>query len=394
MTAVTKHTAFGKVLILWLAGLGAAAQFGKVSVVYPMLGQVYGDSPVLGFALSLVGFVGVVLGVTAGVLVARVGFRRALILALMLGAAASAYQASLPGFGLFLISRVLEGASHLAIVVAAPTLIAQLSAERHRGFTLSLWSTFFGVAFAILVWFGLPLARAFGVPALFGAHAAYMALMAVVVALSLRAGAIPRSSEQIGVVQILKDHVRIYRSPYLSAAALGWVCYAGSFVAILTLMPAFLPESGRDLVVGLMPLAGIAASMTLGVALLRRWPAIAVVITGFSVCLILATLLWGNSGQVWPYLALAAGLGLVQGSSFALVPQLNSGPQAQALANGAMAQMGNVGTTFGTPILAMLISLAGIDGFMIFAMVLFGVGITAHLLLRNRRRRYAENMFT
>jgi hypothetical protein len=43
----------------------------------------------------------------------------------------------------------IEGLSHLAIVVSAPTLIAQLSTvTRHQGKALTLWGTYFGVAFA------------------------------------------------------------------------------------------------------------------------------------------------------------------------------------------------------------------------------------------------------
>ncbi len=119
--------------------MGAAAQYGKVSVVFDALPSVYpGAGAALGFVVSLVGLVGIVFGVVAGLVVARVRYRRALISALWIGAGMSAFQALLPGLPLLLASRVIEGASHLAIVVAAPTLIAQLSAPKDRGLTLSL----------------------------------------------------------------------------------------------------------------------------------------------------------------------------------------------------------------------------------------------------------------
>ena len=376
------------VFSLWAAGLGAAAQFGKVSVSFQMLAEHYGTAgALLGFAVSLVGFVGILFGVTAGLIVSRIGYRRALIAALALGAAVSAWQALLPPLGLFLASRVVEGASHLAIVVAAPTLIAQLSAERHRGFTLSLWSTFFGVAFALLVWLGLPLARAWGTGALYAAHGAYMAAMAGLVAVLLPRDLVARGGSAISLGSVLRDHIRIYRSPHLSAPALGWVCYAGSWVAILTLMPRFLPPGSRDMVVGLMPLSGILASMTRGVWLLRRYPAVTVIQAGFAACLLASLAVWAFPGQVWPYLALALALGPVQGASFAAIPQLNTGAEAQAQANGALAQMGNVGTTCGTPLLAVLLAQAGIGGFLLFAIALYSCGFLLHLLLAGRRRR-------
>ena len=66
------------ILAIWAAGLGAAAQFGKMSVAFPALELVYGDHRGIGIGLmvSVVGLVGLVLGTTAGLLVARVGPRR------------------------------------------------------------------------------------------------------------------------------------------------------------------------------------------------------------------------------------------------------------------------------------------------------------------------------
>ncbi|MGR3599004.1 MAG: MFS transporter [Heliomarina sp.] len=383
-------TSFGRVLGLWAAGLGAAAQFGKVSVSYPLLAEHYGSTgAALGFAVSLVGFVGVIFGVTAGLIVARVGYRRALLAALGLGVLMSAYQASLPALPLFLVSRAFEGASHLAIVVAAPTLIAQISAPQHRGFTLSLWSTFFGVAFAFLVLVGEPLARLHGVGALFGAHAIYMAVMAGLIAVALPRDVIGPRDVPLSLGSVLRDHGRIYSSPSLSAPALGWVCYAAAWVATLTIMPLFMAEESRALIVAAMPLAGIATSMTLGVWLLRRVPAVQVILTGFACSFTASVLIW-LTGAGWSYLMLAMSLGLVQGASFTAIPQLNPTPQGQAMANGALAQMGNLGNTLGTPVLALLVAGQGRGGFMIFAGTVFACGFGIHLLLSRLRARNTD----
>ncbi|TMV14522.1 MFS transporter [Arenibacterium halophilum] len=382
-----ERTPFLTVIAIWAAGLGAAAQFGKISVTFAMLGEHYGASgAAMGFVVSLVGFVGILFGVVAGVIVSRVGFRRALIWALFLGAAVSAYQALMPALGLLWLSRAVEGGSHLAIVVAAPTLIAQISAPRHRGLTLSLWSTFFGVAFAVLVLAGLPLAREQGPQALFAAHAVYMALMGVVILMLLPRDVIGPSGARLTLRKVLADHLRIYRSPRLSAPALGWLCYAAAWVATLTIMPAFVRADIRDLVAGAMPLAGVASSMTLGVFLLRHLPAITVVVTGFAASLAASVAIWLAPDHGWPFLLLAASLGLVQGGSFTAIPGLNPDPQDQALANGALAQMGNLGNTVGTPVLAALTASAAATGYMIFALVCFGGAIAVHLMLAAARR--------
>ena len=99
--------------------MGAAAQYGKVSVIFDLLPDAYPDAgAAVGWIVSLVGFVGIIFGVMAGLVVARIRYRRALLSALWAGAAVSCLQAFLPPLPWMLFARVIEGASHLAIVVA------------------------------------------------------------------------------------------------------------------------------------------------------------------------------------------------------------------------------------------------------------------------------------
>lgn len=380
------RTPFHVVFALWAAGLGAAAQYGKMSVTYDQLGVIYPQAGAsLGFIVSLVGMVGIVLGVTAGLLVARIRYRRALLWALCVGAALSAYQASLPPITLMLLSRGIEGASHLAIVVAAPTLIAQISAPEHRGFTLTLWGSFFGVAFAVLAWAGLPLVSAYGLPALFWAHSAYMAAIAVLLWLTLEKLNAPGPSSDLSMRQILRDHLAIYRSPFISAPAFGWLFYAFCFVGMLTLLPPFIAPDVRAFVIGAMPLISIASSMTLGVWLLRFWPAINVIQLGFCLSVVACLLLLLFPGAPVFCLFLAAALGLVQGATFAAVPQLNTTAAAQARGNGALAQMGNIGNTLGTPVIAAIILSFGYAGMIWVVATIFTAGAATHFLLARRR---------
>jgi len=380
-------TPWSLILALWGAGLGAAAQYGKVSVIFDLLPEAYPEGgALLGFVVSLVGAVGIVFGVVAGLVVARIRYRRALLAALWVGAAMSAFQALLPPLPLMLLSRVFEGASHLAIVVAAPTLIAQLSLPRDRGLTLTLWGTFFGVAFAVLAWLGRPLAMHFGVSALFLAHAAYMALFAVYLSAHLRR--LPPEAPQppFSVRQIFRDHATIYRSPRISAPAAGWLFYTFCFVSVLTVLPPFLDPAHRTMILGAMPLMSIASSMTIGVALLRFISAIRVVEIGFALSALCVVWLWAVPGAPLACLSLAAALGLVQGASFAAVPQLNDTAATQAQANGAMAQMGNIGNTAGTPVMAAVLLGFGYAGMPLVAGLALAAGLAVHIFLGYLRK--------
>jgi predicted MFS family arabinose efflux permease len=380
-------TPFPLIFLLWGAGLGAAAQYAKVSVIFDQLPQLYPSAGVLvGFAVSLVGFLGIIFGVVAGVLVARIRYRRALIWALWLGAAVSAFQAMVPPFEWFLASRALEGLSHLAMVVAAPTLIAQLSAPKDRGFALTLWGTFFGVAFAVLAWGGLPLVDSFGIPALFAAHAAFMAVFACIISLTLRRLPSENAQETLTIRSMLTRHAAIYRSPNMSAPAFGWLFYTFCFVSVLTVLPPFIPEAARGWVMGAMPLASIASSMTLGVYLLRRITAVHVVVIGFASSALCMIWLWIAPGAPVACIALAACLGLIQGASFAAVPQLNDIAATQAQANGAMAQMGNLGNTIGTPIMVAALAWLGYSAMPIFVGTALIAGLCVHLALGQLRK--------
>lgn len=381
------------ILAVWLGGLCAAMQFAKMSVVFPLVEAAYpggGSGP--GFLVSLLSLVGLVLGVVAGILAARVGFRRALILALALGAALSLLQALQPPLWLMLASRILEGVSHLAVVVVAPTLIAQLASDRTRPFYMTLWGSFFGVAFALTSWLGVPLAETRGLGALFVAHAALTGLVACLLAVALprdaaRAGPQDGAAQRspLGAAALLREHLEIYRSPRMAAPALGWIFYTLTFVSLVTVLPVLAPEDNAALLRLIMPLAGIVASLTLGAALLRHVSAVQVVLLGFAVSMALGVAVWWWPDALWPPIALFAALGLVQGASFAAVPQLNPRAEDRARANGALAQCGNLGNLLGTPLLLAVLAGVGWTGVLVFMLLAYAAGIGVHLGAARRR---------
>ena len=84
-------------------------------------------------------------------------------------------------------------------------------------------------------------------------------------------------------------------------------------------------------------------------------------------------------------LVLAGAMGIVQGASFAAIPQLNHSAVDRARASGAVAQLGNLGTTTGTPVLALMIGAMGPAGVVAFALPLCLLGIAVHLLQGWRR---------
>ena len=378
--------------MLWVAGLGAAMQFAKISVIFPYIREQYSTAgSEIGLLVSIIGFLGIGLGLFAGLIVARIGFRPLLLSALILGALMSLYQATLPPFSMMLFSRLIEGASHLVIVVAAPTLIAQLSSDRYRGLAMTLWSTFFGVAFALVAWLGILLVEAYGLASIFIVHAVILATTAAILMVLLPSQKANNGNEiSLSILDILREHIQAYRSPYIAAPAMGWLFYTLTFVSLLTVLPDLIPAQERVFVAGAMPIASIVISLMCGAFILPRLPAVNTTILGFILALGVIQLLWLEIDKSWVCIALLGVLGLVQSASFAAIPQLNKDAEAQVRANGAMAQMGNLGNTLGTPLLLALLASFNFEG-VIWAMTFcYSAAIAVHIFMARRRRRFVE----
>ncbi|WP_025312652.1 MFS transporter [Roseicyclus elongatus] len=327
---------------LYLAGLIAAAQFAKVSVTLDALAAAYPGAPVA-FAVSGVAVMGVLFGVLAGGVVANLGPRRVILLALAISAVAGAGQAVLPPFPVLMALRVVEGAGHLALVVAIPTLMAGVANDRDRPMVMGLWATFFGVGFSLTA----VLAGEAAGP-VYGGHALLAGAVAVILWRMLPRGIGGARRAAPG----LADHLVIYATPRLFAPALGHGIYAALFLALVTYLPVAL---GAAWLAAALPLAGLAGSLTAGYLARAILPG-HLVPAGFAVMATLFAATWLAGPGMAPAMSVLAMAvsGVVAGAGFAAVPWLNADAPERALANGALAQLGNVGTFSGTPMLAAL----------------------------------------
>lgn len=375
------------VFVLWAAGLGAAAQFAKVGVVLPQLAEVYPQAGAsLGFLVSILSLLGAILGLVAGMIVARVGYRSVLLWSLALGVALSLHQASMPSFEMMLLSRFVEGISHLGIVVAASTLIAQTATGRMQSAAMALWGTFFGVAFAIVAVFGVPLVAMHGLSALFLVHAAVMALVGGVLFWWLPKDTMAHSDTNLlDIGAVLRRHAIVYTSPFLYAAALGWIFYTLMYVSLVSILPDTVPAGSRANVATFMPVAGIVVALTLGVLMLRKYSGVTVAMIGFGAAAIMAVFMIIFPGNPVVTVGLFFATGLIQSGSFAAIPQLNASAVDRALANGAVAQAGNIGNLVGVPLMLGLLNGAGYGAMMGVAALIFAAGVLGHWALSRMR---------
>lgn len=337
-----QETRWGLILTLWTAGLLAAAQFGRVALTLEPLGAAYPGWPVA-YAVSGVAVMGILFGTVAGGIVARFGPARVTLWALVLSGVAALTQVGFPTFPMLMGLRVAEGAGHLALVVAIPTLMAGLATDRDRPLVMGLWAAFFGVSFALTAVIAARLPMTW----LYGLHGAAFLAMAVGLWPVL-----PRASATERASKVVLDLRAIYTRPRLVAPGLGHGLYAAMFISMMTFLPGVL---AAPWLAPVLPLVGVTGSLLAG-RVARVLPPSLIVSWGFVAqagCLLVAMMVTGRAAEWAVILGVLAG-GMVAGGGFAAAPWLNRSLEDRALANGVIAQLGNVGTFASVPVFTAL----------------------------------------
>ena len=377
---------FFTVILLWFAGLAAATQFAKIAVPFGLIREMYPDNGAgVGWLLTIVSLIGAVLGLVASRWVLQLGAKRMLVASLVIGAIISLAQSTFPPYLSMLFLRTLEGLSHLVIVITAPALISSISGDRYRGLAMSFWSTFFGVSFAVVGWLGMPLINTYGLGFLFQVHGVTMLAIALLVAyivVEIPESVQRQSGREISLLQV---HKRAYASPWISAPAAGWFFYTLTFVAMLAILPEKFPAQYANWMVGLLPIVSIVVSLLFVPLVLARTSGVNVVMVGFLLAIVMLLVIVASNFVVILFIALFATLGLVQGASFASIPELMPETEDQVLAYGLIAQAGNAGNLLGTPMLLAIAASAN-DSMMYLSIAgFYAVAIATHIILIRRR---------
>ena len=370
------------ILLVFVIGLNAAAQVIKISLtLHPLSIEFNRSLPEISILVSLVGLISILFGLVTGNIVAAFGARRVMLIALLIGAITSLLEALLPQFLLMSILRLIEGFSHLALVVAAPAMLAHVANDRDRPIAMALWATFFGMAFAIgtvivpklLAWGGLQL--------LFASHGFFLLILTVL--LAWRA---PYSKKMSLNLKFLSTHFTTYSTPELCTPGLGFVFYTFIYVAFLTFLPDVVIHQSWQF---WLPLLSLTATLLAG-WLARFLNVLTISLTGFSMIVAGGFAVLANFElAIW---IMFIGLGLVPAAQFAMIPALNVSEADRAIASGAIAQMGNIGTASGTPVFAILIVWGGPNYLLLSILIAAGTGfLTVFLLSRYLKVRNSIN---
>ena len=362
--------------LLYLAGLLAAAQLGKLSALAPLIANALGlGLTTVAIAISLIELGGATLGAVAGVFAHRFGLRRTLRWGVACLALAGIGGASAQGAGTLIGWRILEAAGYLGVILSAPVLIAHhagAAGARAQGLALTLWGTFLPVGLALGAWASAGVASSWG----WRAAVATSGLVGGLLWAVLWRARLP-VGEEASVANAEAPAARL--TPALWCLALGFGAFALFQVGVLGLLPTLLVrEAGLSAqaagqwtaVASVSAVAGSAAAAWLlrhGLGL--RWP--------IMVSLGLPPLLLFGVFTPTPEAAVAIGLavllnmagGVFASLGFALLPRLATGPGQMVRANGLLAQCGASGSLLGPPTMAACVQIGGWQAAAVFGML-------------------------
>ena len=350
---VNQKTMWPLIVLLWTTGLLAASQFGKLTLTFEAFQTLYPHSSAP-LAVSAVSIIGILGGAMAGYFVSNIGVRKAVLWAIVMSSLLSLLQGFEMSFATFMVTRVLEGFGHLLLVVALPTMMVALAKPSDKSVVMGIWATFFGVGYALLALI-VPHVQAWGgVQAVYMGHGLLLAILFPIMWWIL-----PRAMAGGNAMpNFLVIHCGIYSSPRYFAAGLGHGIYTSIFIALVAFLP---PVMGAPWLTAVLPLANLSGTFVSGF-IARKIAASKLSVIGFALAAILFAIM-AMTGSISVALCAMFATGLTAGANFAAVPELNQAPRDQARANGAMAQLGNIGTFSGTPIYALFAgSLWGIAG--------------------------------
>lgn len=351
-----------RVLLLYLCGLLAAAQLGKLSALAPAISvELQLSLTVVAAAISMIELGGATLGAVAGVLAMRLGLRRSLRLGVAALAVAGLGGAWAQGATGLLAWRVLEAAGYLGVIVSAPVLIARHSApagHRVQGLALTLWSTFVPVGLAL----GASVSAALSAPLGWRGAVTGLGLAGLTLALLVW-----RSPMHEAPAAALPSPARL--TPAMRCLASAFGLFALFEIGVLGLLPTLLVrEAGLGTAAAGQWTAAASLSAVAGSAgaawLLRHGQALrgpVMVSLGVPPLLLFGvfrTLPEPGSAIVLALLLNVLG-GVFASLTFALLPRLAPSPETLVRANGLLAQCGASGSLLGPPAMAACVQAGG-----------------------------------
>ncbi|KUL25886.1 hypothetical protein ADL15_39460 [Actinoplanes awajinensis subsp. mycoplanecinus] len=371
---------------VWGTGVLAAAVLGAIAPISGILQDELGLSLVqAGWTTSIVTCVAAALGLPAGVLIRRLGFRTALLTGLLILGVAGGCAALADGFGVLLVSRLVAGAGYLLVFVAGPVALMRITEGPARGAALALWGTCVPIGLGVSAALGGAITVAWG-------WRAWLALLAVTPLILLLGVLRNVRSATTSTDEGHRTTIKLRRRPVLLATAFAAIAAIG--VAVTTLLPRYLTEQhglsvvDAGVVTAVLSFSNVLGSVTAAL-LLRRSRSPQRGLWWIVVVPVVVTITFASFAPTW--VAVGAGLvalvsnGFLVSLMFALVPYtVDDGADAD-LANGVLAQLGSLGTLLAPPLFGAAVTRFDWGSTGVLSAVLAGLAVLASMFCFRRK---------
>jgi predicted MFS family arabinose efflux permease len=340
------HTA--RLALLIGSGIIASAQIGKAIISIPMIrAEMSLSLAVAGLVVAIFATIGATTGIGAGVVVKRIGTRRALIAGMFAIAIGNTVGATAPNEAWLLVGRIIEGVGFFGVVLAIPSMLSAIVKVQERDFVMALWSAYMPAGITLMCG---PLLLAIGWRNLwFGSAvvAASCGILAIIFA--------PKFADPTPPIakRFFSDVAIVVRDRSCVLLAFAFFLFSCQIFSMAFALPILL-SSERGLGLGAAGLlsAAVMAVSTIGHVssgfFLRAgvpiWANIGVAFGGFAVTAVIF-----YSGALPPFgmalvaaFALATG-GLAPGALYAAAPRVAPNPQSVPPTIGLLQQASNLG---------------------------------------------------
>src|SRR5437660_496264 len=229
-----------QVLLLMGSGVVAAAQIGKAVIAVPLIrSDLALGLELAGLIVATFATLGATTGIGAGLVVGLVGAGRCLVCGMGVIALGNLIGAGAPDALVLLAARIIEGIGFLAVVLAIPSVLAQLVQREKRDVVMAAWSAYMpiGIMLMLLV---APLLPAIGWRSFWLMNA--LATGSCPVLLAFHAPSIPAPA-RTEAARFLADVSAIVRRPSCLLLAFAFFAYSCQYFSLVFALPLLLTSA-------------------------------------------------------------------------------------------------------------------------------------------------------
>ena len=393
---IEEPTQRASIVLALVAGLIAAAHVGKLPPALPAIRAELGlDLVTAGWLASMFSATGMITAVFLGAAADRLNHRRLAVGGLVLMAISGACGSLARDAAQLIATRFVEGIGFLAVVVAAPSIIADAASGRERALALGLWPGYMPGGISIMILAAPLILLAGGWRLLWVVLAAAAAAGAVLMLLS---GWSARERQIAAAGAAFWSNLRVVSArpgPWLLGGC--FALYGAQFYAIITWMPTFMieergtePATAAALTTLVVVVNGLCN--VLGGWLLHRgvrpWVMIAASGTVMTISAFGAfSIAVADIARYGFAVALCGAGGVVASALFAVAPLFAATPAQTGTVNGILVQASNLAQFAGPTALAAGASRSGRWESALWPMVVVDLLVIALAVLVHRQER-------